>query len=61
MKVETNGIRINLTQDELDLMLNIVEFALDLHEERYKQDKPCMTDSELYLANELVNILQRIR
>lgn len=61
MKIETKGIQINLTQDELDLMLNIVEFSLDLHEERYKQNKPCMTDSELYMAKELVNILMRIR
>ena len=60
MEITCNEIKIVLTKDEIEDFKNIVLFALDLQAERDKENKPCMYESELKLANELVDILEKI-
>ena len=61
MKIESNGITIYLEQNEICDFWNIVAFALDLQDERDKEQRPCMTDDELRLARKLHKILDELK
>lgn len=61
MRAKSAGLTIELDSEELINFWNVIMFALDLQQEREKQGKPCMTKDELALANELVNILDKIK
>lgn len=57
MRVERDKITIELeNSNEIDDFWNIVMFALDLHQERQNVGKSCMTESELNMADKLVNL-----
>ena len=60
MNVEYTSLKIEFTsEDEIKDFWNIVMFALDLQAEREKAGKPCMTESELKLANKLEAITHK--
>lgn len=59
MKVETNGLKIVLDADEISDFWNIILFAKDLHNERSKKGEGCMSQSELQLANKLIEITEK--
>lgn len=54
-------LRIELEENEVMHLWNIVMFAMDLHSNRAKEGKPCMTNDELYLAKQLIKITEDIK
>lgn len=61
MKVNSKGIQIELEQDELDDLWNIIMFARDWQDSDVTKNKPKMTDSELKLADDLLDILNKLK
>lgn len=61
MKITSNGIDIHLEQEEISVFWNIIMFALDYHEEKTEKGESCMYDSELKLANELLEITDKLK
>jgi hypothetical protein len=59
MKIESQGITISLTKEEITDLWNIILFAFDWQDSEITKDKPKMNDSELKLANELYDILNK--
>jgi len=57
MRLVLDNLKIELeSQQEIRDFWNIIMFALDLHNERAKIGKPCMTENELKLAKKLEEI-----
>lgn len=61
MKVTSNGIEIHLEQEEISIFLNIILFAKDYHEQQTKEGNCCMTKAELKLADELIEITDKLQ
>lgn len=61
MKVKSNGIEIHLEKDEIEDFWNIVMFAMDYHNKETKEGNYCMNTSELKLANELIEITEKLK
>ena len=57
MRIRQDNITIELeSQEEIDNFWNIVAFALDLQAEREKENKSCMTNDELKMAQKLYDL-----
>lgn len=61
MKVTTKGIEIHLEQEEISDFVNIILFAKDYHEQQTKAGECCMTKAELKLADELIEITDKLQ
>lgn len=61
MKIESQGITISLTKEEIEDLWNIIMFAFDWQDSEITKDKPKMNDSELKLAKELDNVLRKLK
>lgn len=61
MKITTKGIEIHLEQDEISDFVNIILFAKDYHEQQTKKGECCMTKAELKLADELIEITDKLQ
>jgi hypothetical protein len=60
MKLVLNNLKIELeNQQEIRDFWNVISFALDLHAEREKDNKSCMTEDELKLAKKLIDITEK--
>lgn len=60
MNVEYTSLKIEFeSEEEIKDFWNVVMFALDLHSERQKEGRSCMTESELALANKLETITHK--
>lgn len=57
MRITQDNIKIELeNNEEIVDFWNVIMFALDLHEERTRDGKSCMTDDELKLAQKLADL-----
>ena len=61
MRITSNGIDIHLEQDEIVDLWNVIMFALDLQEQREKNNEACMYEKEKQLAINLVDTLNRVK
>ena len=61
MKAESNGITIYLEKDEIVDLWNIIMFAFDWQKYAEKNEKPTMNESELKLANEILDVTNKIK
>ena len=61
MKITSKGIEIHLEQEEISDFVNIILFAKDYHEKEKKDGKCCMTKAELKLADELIEITEKLQ
>ena len=61
MVVESNGITIYLEKEEIQDFWNIVMFSLDWQNYAKKNGESTMTENELKLAKELVEITDKIK
>ena len=61
MKITSEGINIHLEQEEISTFWNIIMFAKDYHNEKTSKGELCMFDSELKLANELLEITDKLK
>lgn len=61
MKVNSKGICIELEQDEIDIFWNIIMFAKDYHNQEIKDNHSCMNSAELKLADELIEITEKLK
>jgi len=61
MKITSEGINIHLEQEEISVFWNIIMFAKDYHNEKTNKGETCMYDNELKLANELLEITDKLK
>ena len=61
MKITTNGINIELEQDEIVVLWNVIMFARDYHSLQEKQHKFGMNQSELKLCQDLLKVLDEVK
>ena len=62
MRLTQNNITIELeNEDEIRHFWNIIAFALDLQAIREKEGNPCMTDTELEMAQKLYDLTESCR
>lgn len=61
MKTKSKGICIELEQDEIEIFWNIIMFAKDYHEAERKKDRICMNSAEIKLADELIEITEKLK
>lgn len=60
MNVEYTNLKIEFdNENEIRDFWNIIMFALDLQAQRNKENKPCMSESELELAKKLESITHK--
>lgn len=61
MIARTDKLILNLEEDEILHLWNIVMFAMDFHNREAKQGSICMNEAELKLANEIIEITDKLR
>ena len=61
MRIKSEGITISLEQREIVDLWNIIMFAFDWQDSELTKDKPKMNKSELELAKELLDILDKLK
>ena len=61
MRTKSKGICIELEQEEIEVFWNIIMFAKDYHNSELKHERSCMNIAEIKLADELIEITEKLK